>query len=279
MGRRYAYRVETLGPYRINPLEHRGLAVSVARRFLRPGLDLDDLVQEALTALCVAARNYDPSKGASFATWSSSLMTNHLRGVVRSDTRMGSFGGRWANTIYPNAVRRYLRRGGTDLSVAGLREMFLEVPHSSALSDYELGVLVNHTLHPDLSLDVPVHIVGDSPASVTLLIDTLVDESANEEHEEHEYTLDRERVLSQLEVTDPRERDILMTRTLSREPDSLEDLAARWEVSRERIRQVEARLIHRIVAKLNGEAVPDRMTRESARTVLMMKTKILKGQQ
>lgn len=98
---RYAYRVETLGPYRINPLEHRGLAVSVARRFLRPGLDLDDLVQEALTALCVAARNYDPSKGASFATWSSSLMTNHLRGVVRSDTRMGSFGGRWGQYRLP----------------------------------------------------------------------------------------------------------------------------------------------------------------------------------
>lgn len=157
--------------------------------------------------------------------------------------------------------------------------MFLEVPHSSALSDYELGVLVNHTLHPDLSLDVPVHIVGDSPASVTLLIDTLVDESANEEHEEHEYALDLERVLSQLEVTDPRERGILMTRTLSREPDSLDDLAERWEVSRERIRQVEARLIHRIVAKLNGEVVPDRMSKDTSRNVLMMKSRILKGQQ
>lgn len=275
---RYAYRVETLGPYRIDPLLHWGLAVKVARQFLRPGLDLDDLVQEALTALCVAARNYDDSKGASVATWAVSLMTNHLKGVVRSDTRMGSFGGRGANTIYPNALRRYIRGGGKDLSVAGLREMFKDVPHSSALTDYDLGILVNHTLYPDLSLDVPVHESGDNPGSITMLIDTIVDESADEEHSEQEYNLDLERVLSQLDVSNPRERDILMTRTLSREPDTLEDVAARWGLSRERVRQIEARLIHRIVAKLNGVVVPDQMSKESSRNVLMMKSKILKGQ-
>ena len=275
--RRYAYRVEDLGPYRFDPLEHWGLAVSVARRFLRPGLDLDDLIQEAFAALCVAARKYDDSKGASFATWSVFTMTNHLRGVVRSDTRMGTFGGGGVNTVYPNAVRRYIRGGGTDLSVAGLREMFLEVPHSSALSDYELGVLVNHTLYPDLSLDVPVHVVGDSPASVTLLIDTLVDESAQERDAEHETALDRERFLSRLGVTDPRELDILEARIFSDNPESLEELAKRWGVSRERIRQVEARLIHRIVAKLEGEESPDRMPMGMGRRVLKMRTKILKG--
>lgn len=157
--------------------------------------------------------------------------------------------------------------------------MFKEVPHSSALTDYDLGVLVNHTVHPDLSLDVLVRESGDNPGSMTLLIDTLVDESANDEQAEHEYALDLERVLSQLEVTDLRERDIIRTRVLSREPESLEDLAARWGVSRERIRQVEARLINRIVSKLNGEVVPDRMSKEKTRTVLMMKSKILKGQQ
>ena len=169
MGRRYAYRVEDLSPYRINPLLHRGLAVKVARRFLRPGLDLDDLVQEALTALCVAARNYDDSKGATFATWAVSLMTNHLKGVVRSDTRMGSFGGRGANTIYPNALRRYIRGGGKDLSVAGLREMFKDVPHSSALTDYDPTFLADARRYEVGTL--PVQDFAGLVASITLLLE------------------------------------------------------------------------------------------------------------
>ena len=276
--RRYAYRVDDLGPYRVNPLDHMGLAVSVARQFLRPYFDEADLVQEALTALCAAARNYDPDKGT-FATWATSLMKNHLRGVARSDSRMGSFGGRGLNVTYPNALRRYIRGGGSDLSVAGLQKMLQDIPHSSAITDYDLGVLVTHTLHSELSLDEPVHEGGDSPASVTLLIDTIEDESANDQHAEHEYALDRERVLSRLNITDPRERDIMKNRILSNDPESLVDLAGRWGVTRERVRQVESRLIHRITASLAGEESPGRISKEMERNVLMTKSRILRGRQ
>jgi RNA polymerase sigma-32 factor len=276
--RRYAYRVEDLGPYRVNPLDHMGLAVSVARQFLRPNLIEADILQEALTALCAAARNYDPDKGT-FATWATSLMKNHLKGVARSDSRMGSFGGRGLDGIYPNALRRYIRGGGSDLSVAGLQKMLQDIPHSSAITDHDLGVLVTHTLYSELSLDVPVHEGGDSPASVTLLIDTLVDESANDQHAEHEYAIDRERVLSRLNITDARERDIMKSRVLSDDPESLVELAGRWGISRERVRQIESKLIHRITASLAGEKSLGGLSKEMERNVLMTKSKILRGRQ
>jgi RNA polymerase sigma factor (sigma-70 family) len=55
-----------------DPLDHRGLAVDVARKFLargsRCGLDLEDLVQEALLALVRAARAFDPGRDLAFST-------------------------------------------------------------------------------------------------------------------------------------------------------------------------------------------------------------------
>ena len=249
----------------------------VARKFRGFGLDQDDLVQEALTALCAAARNYDPSKCA-FSTWSATLMVSHLRDVVRSDTRMGSFGGRGANSVYPNALRKYIRAGGDDLSMETLRTMFRDTTGHCGLTDYDIGVLLTHTRHKELSLDVPVH-EGESPGSMTLLVDTLVDEGAEERHEDHEYAMDRERVMSQLEITDPRDRDIMLSRVLSDEPETLLDIGKRWGVSRERIRQLEARLIHCILAKLERDPAILRVLKDPNSEGDTLKSRVLKGNQ
>ena len=59
-------------------MENRGLAQSIAAKYKVPGVDSDDIRQEANVALFKAARSYDASQGAKFSTWAHRLISNRL---------------------------------------------------------------------------------------------------------------------------------------------------------------------------------------------------------
>ncbi len=106
----YAYRIEDLGPYAVDPMAHEGIARHIAARFRCANLDREDLVQEAMTVLCAAARNYNASKGA-FSTWASRLISCHLIVVTADFYRAGRFGGPPLHRAVVCRLRKAVRRG------------------------------------------------------------------------------------------------------------------------------------------------------------------------
>jgi RNA polymerase sigma factor (sigma-70 family) len=67
-------------------LKHRSLARNMARDWFLPGSDRNDVEQEALIALWVAARTHDPEQ-ASFTAWARVVIDRHLTGCLRTATR------------------------------------------------------------------------------------------------------------------------------------------------------------------------------------------------
>lgn len=67
--------------------KHRPLARMLARDWDIPGMDRDDVQQEALIALWLAARSYDKTKGANFPTWARRVIGCHLGCLLRTATR------------------------------------------------------------------------------------------------------------------------------------------------------------------------------------------------
>jgi len=67
--------------------ESRSLACGVARDFFIPGSDHDDVVQEALIALWVAARDYEPGHGTSFSSFATMVIKRRLSSCVMAATR------------------------------------------------------------------------------------------------------------------------------------------------------------------------------------------------
>jgi hypothetical protein len=109
----YAYRdVSRLGPYREDPLRHYGLAVDISREFTCSGLERSDLEQEALTALCAAARTFDPDLGNAFSTWAGRVIRGHLSGLVFLYRRVGSIGGRDRRMLSPTEAPSGVRQRG-----------------------------------------------------------------------------------------------------------------------------------------------------------------------
>ncbi len=96
--------------------------------------------------------------------------------------------------------------------------------------------------------------------------DWLEDEDANQAEafaEADELSARREMLISAMDVLNDREKDILMERRLRDDPMTLEDLSARYDVSRERIRQIEVRAFEKLqkrireLARERGMTVPE----------------------
>lgn len=74
----------------LNPLckTHEGLVKSQAKLYLRPGIEMDDLVQEGYMGLCRAAQKYDPSRGAKFSTYAVRWIRSFAWRYVRNKTQV-----------------------------------------------------------------------------------------------------------------------------------------------------------------------------------------------
>jgi RNA polymerase sigma factor (sigma-70 family) len=65
-------------------LRHRGLVVSITRRYLDQGLDREDLIQEGLIGVCHAVESHDPRRGA-FSNWAQLWIRSSVRSAVVRD--------------------------------------------------------------------------------------------------------------------------------------------------------------------------------------------------
>jgi RNA polymerase sigma-32 factor len=104
---------------------------------------------------------------------------------------------------------------------------------------------MNRRLGGDSSLNAPIREDGDSGEWQ----DWLVDESPNQERilvENEEFDNRRAALTQALGVLNERERRIFEARRLAEEPVTLEDLAAEFGVSRERVRQIEVRAFEKV---------------------------------
>lgn len=243
----YAYDIESLGPYVVDPMEHLALARWIARRFKCPHLDAEDIEQEALAALCVAARNHDATKGASFGSWASTVMRWHLRGAVTDNARTGRFGSRAKHRALLQGIRRWTMVA-SDVTPETMRDRMFGscgkwTPEDT--TDDEVARAFDFVLRPEIRLDRETSRGSDSPGSTLPLVETIADE-AHEEDTEHAALMAAWSAVLESVPTDDRERDILDKRLLTDSPDTLQEIGDRWGITRERVRQIEERLIRRL---------------------------------
>ncbi len=248
----YAYDAAKLGPYVVDPLAHIGLARKVARQFRCRHLEPEDLEQEALCVLCAAARTYDPSHGATFATWAVRLMGFHLTTVVSLYRRVGGLGGRGRREI-PREVREHLGSGG-DVSPVALRSSISKGTNRrwDHATDWELSVMAMVHLYPEKSLDAEVGGEdGDSPGAHSRLSECIENPEALRGIEDRLTEVDIEgRVNESMAGLRPKERDVIVRRVFpslrDEEAPTLEDVGASWEVTRQRVQQIEANALYKV---------------------------------
>ncbi|ACU54191.1 RNA polymerase, sigma 32 subunit, RpoH [Acidimicrobium ferrooxidans DSM 10331] len=214
-----------------------GLVVSIARRYVQPGISLDDLVQEGTIGLLRAIDLYDGRRGFRFSTYATWWIRQAIAQALTRTRR---------DVVLPRGIAAELARVEVqrrELEQAlGRQPSMAELAAASGIDELRVRELQGYA-RSVLSLD---QAVGEE-RDVTLA-DIVPDRDAEPIEETIEHADLRTVIAGALAHLEPREREVLAFRfgLEGNEPHSLEDAAAYFGIARERIRQIEARAIARL---------------------------------
>ena len=239
---------------------HLMMVARTASRYRNYGIPVQDLIAEGSLGLVQALWKFDPSKGFRFNTYA----LWWIRAAVQEHVVQNFSVVRTATTATRKTLFFRLRRTRTAIEAASDGSLTTEQAQAAVAAALgkplaDVASMWWRMDGRDSSLNVPV-----AEDSATHWIDALADGAARADDAlaEAEEGARRERVLSAAVATlAGRELDIVTSRTLSDNPDTLADLGQRHKVSRERIRQLESRAIARIAKAVRASAGDGRQAR------------------
>ena len=211
------------------------LVVSVARRYLRSGVPLVDLIQDGNLGLLRAVDKFQYRRGFKFSTYATWWIRQAITRGIADRSRTIRIPVHMQETL-----NQVARSRGTLLNTLGREPSAEELASHAEIPTQKVRLVLEAAPTP-VSLDAPV---GDE-ASVA---DFLEDRSATSPIRTLEDEERTTRVLGALEQLPPREREILRLRFGfdGTEPLTLDEIGQRFALTRERIRQVEARALAKL---------------------------------
>jgi RNA polymerase sigma-32 factor len=223
---------------------HLRLVAKIAMGYRGYGLPISEVISEGNVGLMQAVKRFEPEKGFRLATYAMWWIKAAIQEYILRSWSLVKMG----TTANQKKLFFNLRKAKSRISA--LEEGDLR-PDQVKLIAKRLGVTeqdvvdMNRRLGGDASLNTPIREEGDAGEWQ----DWLVDDHASQESTlaASEELDNRKKALTDaLSVLNDRERRIFEARRLAEEPITLEDLAAEFQVSRERVRQIEVRAFEKV---------------------------------
>ncbi len=239
---------------------HLRLVAKIAMGYRGYGLPISEVISEGNVGLMQAVKRFEPDKGFRLATYAMWWIKAAIQEYILRSWSLVKIG----TTANQKKLFFNLRKAKSKISALEQGDLR---PDQVKLIATRLGVTeqdvvdMNRRLGGDVSLNSPIREEGDAGEWQ----DWLVDDSISQETRlaESEEADNRRKALGEaLTVLNKRERRIFEARRLADEPVTLEDLADDFAVSRERVRQIEARAFEKV-----QRAVKSRIAALQARRV------------
>ena len=229
---------------------HLRLAAKIAMGYRGYGLPQSEVISEANVGLMQAVKRFDPEKGfrlATYAMWwiRASIQEYILRSW--SLVKLGTTSGQ--KKLFFN-LRKAKNKIGA-LEEGDLRpENVKRIATDLGVTEDEVISMNRRMSGGDASLNATVGSEGEGTMQWQDWLEDEEADQAGDYAERDELETRREMLAEALEVLNDREKDILTQRRLSDETVTLEDLSSQYDVSRERIRQIEVRAFEKLQKRM-----------------------------
>jgi RNA polymerase sigma-32 factor len=233
---------------------HLRLVARIAMGYRGYGLPIGEVISEGNVGLMQAVKRFEPDKGFRLATYAMWWIRASIQEYILRSWSLVKMG----TTAAQKKLFFNLRR--TKAQMQALEDGDLRPEHVTAIAT-KLGVTeedvisMNRRLGGDSSLNAPLRadsegggewqdwLADDTPGQEEILVDS-------EERAQRKGFL-----TGALDVLNNRERRIFEARRLAEEPATLEDLSTEFNVSRERIRQIEVRAFEKVQKAVQQAAI------------------------
>lgn len=230
---------------------HLRLAVKIALTYRRYGLPAADLISEANIGLMQAVKKFDINKNVRLSTYAILWIKAALNDFVLRSWSLVKIGTVAAQKkLFYNLGRIKARLGiyeNKELEPSVVKQIAQEL-----VVDEKDVIEMNQRIGGDTSLNTAAHNNDDEQVEK---IDLLADKTQNIEgrlEQKQEAEVRRKILLSCLAKLNEREQYIVKNRMLTDSPQTLEDIGAKFNISRERVRQIEKKAFEKLSSEVKA---------------------------
>ena len=225
------------------------LVVKLAYEYRRAYKNIMDLIQEGNIGLMQAVKRYDPYRGVKLSSYAAWWIRAYILRFILNNWRLVKLG----TTQAQRKLFFNLNKEKARLSAMGIEPTAAEIARRLSVDESEVVDMDRRLSSGDASLDAPV---GDSEGRPVSRIDLMPSSISGPDTEYEAQEMDqmvRERLGRFRETLKGKDTIIFDKRMFSDEPVTLQELGDEFGVSRERVRQLEARLASKLREYLKEE--------------------------
>lgn len=223
---------------------HLKLVAKIAWSYKGYGLPVTDLVSEGSIGLMQAVKKFDPELGNRLATYAMWWIRAAIQEYILRSWSLVKIGTTSAQKKLFNNLNKIKRRifsiEARDINYDDIKSIASEL----GVNEREVNEM-NSRMHTDISLNNYIN----ADEGETEMLDMLPETRPNQEFmvlNNQENQIKRNILKSALSHLNPREQHIILKRKLEEKQVTLEDLSAKFNISRERVRQIEERAMEKL---------------------------------
>jgi len=249
LAKRWVEEQDTQAAHRM-VTSHLRLAAKIAMGYRGYGLPQAEVISEANVGLMQAVKRFDPEKGFRLATYAMWWIRASIQEYILRSWSLVKLGTTSAQKKLFFNLRKAKSKIGA-LEEGDMRpENVKQIATDLGVTEAEVISMNRRLSGGDASLNATIGSEGEGSMQWQ---DWLEDEDADQatDYAERDEMTARRALLAQaMDVLNERERDILSQRRLADETVTLEDLSTQYDVSRERIRQIEVRAFEKLQKRM-----------------------------